>query len=45
MSKVQRYFLEIEVKDNKNINFELPPKIIILKEEKSKVGFYRKIGL
>ena len=48
MSKVQRYFLEIEIKDNKNINFKLPPKIIILKEEKRDFNinkfFYKKIG-
>ena len=48
MSKVQRYFLEIEIKDNKNLDFHLPPKIRIFLEEKRDFNinklFYKKIG-
>ena len=48
MSKVQRYFLEIAIKDNKNFNFHLPPNIRIFLEEERDFNinkfFYKKIG-
>ena len=48
MSKVQRYFLEIEIKDNKNFDFHLPPNIRIFLEKEKDFNinkfFYKKIG-